>query len=132
MTWISKKQNVEFRSSAEVKFRVVAQGIQAIDQSMCEVIWIRRILQELKVLEALPMKLYHDNKAAISIVHHDGTKHVEVNKHFIKEKIERGIVCMTYVLIKDQVTNLLTKSLYKKGFDLLVSKLVMKDIFKPT
>ena len=132
VTWRSKKQNVESRSSAKVKFRVFAQGIQAIDQGMCEVIWIRRILQELNVLEALPMKLYRDNKAAISIVHRDGTKHVEVNKHFIKEKIERGIVCITYVLTGGQVTNLLTKSLYKKRFDLLVSKMVMKDIFKPT
>ena len=50
------------RSSAEVEFRDVAQG-------MCEVIWIRRILQELKVSEALPMKLYCDYKAGISIAH---------------------------------------------------------------
>ena len=82
------------RSSAEAEFRAVAQG-------MYEVIWIRRILQELKVSEALPMKLYCDNKVAISIAHnlvlHDQTKYVEVDKHFIKEKIEGGIVCMTYV-----------------------------------
>ncbi|XP_071939248.1 secreted RxLR effector protein 161-like [Coffea arabica] len=85
VTWRSKKQNVVARSSAEAEFRAIAQGI-------CEVIWIGRILQELKVLEVLPMKLYCDNKAAISIAHspvlHDRTKHVEVDKHFIKEKIE--------------------------------------------
>ncbi|XP_071909660.1 uncharacterized protein [Coffea arabica] len=128
VTWRSKKQNVVARSSAEAEFRAVAQGI-------CEVIWIRRILQELKVSEVLPMKLYCDNKAAISIAHnpvlHDRTKHVEVDKHFIKEKIEGGVVCMTYVPTRDQVADLLTKSLPKKQFDLLVSKLVMKDIFKP-
>ena len=108
MTWRSKKQNVVARSSAEAEFRVVAQG-------MCEVIWIRRILQEFKVSEALPMKLYCDNKAAISIAYnpvpHDQTKHVEVDKHFIKEKIEGGIVCMTYVPTEDQVVDLLIKSL---------------------
>ena len=128
VTWRSKKQNVVARSSAEAEFRAVAQGI-------CEVIWIRRILQELKVSEVLPMKLYCDNKAAISIAHnpvlHDRTKHVEVDKHFIKEKIEGGVVCMTYVPTRDQVADLLTKSLPKKQFDLLVTKLVMKDIFKP-
>ncbi|XP_071920664.1 uncharacterized protein [Coffea arabica] len=128
VTWRSKKQNVVARSSAEAEFRAVAQGI-------CEVIWIRRILQELKVSEVLPMKLYCDNKAAIYIAHnpvlHDRTKHVEVDKHFIKEKIEGGVVCMTYVPTRDQVADLLTKSLPKKQFDLLVSKLVMKDIFKP-
>ena len=81
------------------------------------------------------MKLYCDNKTAISIAHnpvlHDRTKHVEVDKHLFKEKIEGGIVCMTYVPIGDQVAAPLTKSLPKKQFDLLVSKLVMKDIFKP-
>ena len=44
---------------------------------------------------------YYDNKAVIAIVHnpvfHDRTKHVEVDKHFIKEKIEEGIICMPYV-----------------------------------
>lgn len=80
------------------------------------------------------MKLYNDNKAAISIAHnpvfHQHTKHVEVDKHFIKEKVEGGAVCMTYVPTKDQVADLLTKSLSKKQFDLLVSKPLMKDIFK--
>ena len=96
VTLRSKKHNVVARSSAEAEFRAVAQG-------MCEVLWIRRILQVLKVLEALPMKLYCDNKVAISIAHnpvlHDQTKHVEVDKHFIKEKIG-GIVCMTCVLTR--------------------------------
>ena len=62
VTWRSKKHNVVVRSSEEAEFQVVAQG-------MCELIWIRRILQELKVLEALPMKLYCDNKETISISH---------------------------------------------------------------
>ena len=38
---------------------------------------------------------------------------------------------MTYVPTRDQVADLLTKSLPKNQFDSLVSKLLMKDIFKP-
>ena len=48
-----------------------------------------------------PMKLYCDNKSAITIAHnpiqHDRTKHIEVDRHFIKEKLEEGVVCMSYV-----------------------------------
>ena len=103
---------------------------------ICEALWIRRILQELRASEVLLMKLYCDNKAAISIAHnpvlHDRTKHVEVDKHFIKEKIEDGLICMVYVLTADQVADLLTKGLRTKQFDFLVSKLALKDIFKPT
>ncbi|KAI3421371.1 uncharacterized protein J3R85_012404 [Psidium guajava] len=128
VTWRSKKQNVVARSSAEAEFRAVAHGI-------CEIMWIRRILEELKSLESSPMKLYCDNKAAISIAHnpvlHDCTKHVEVDKHFIKEKIDNGLVCMTYIPTEEQVADVFTKGLTKKQFDPLIGKLAMEDIFRP-
>ena len=68
--------------------------------------WIKRLLEDLRVFALLPTKVYYDNKVAISIVHnpvlHDKTKHVEVDKHFIKEKIDNGIICMPYISIVDQ------------------------------
>ena len=67
------------------------------------------------------MKIYCDNKVAISIAHntvlHDITKHVEVDKHFIKEKLEAGLICMPYVSTTKQIANVLTKGLPKKKFD---------------
>ncbi|GMP41435.1 hypothetical protein CsSME_00011533 [Camellia sinensis var. sinensis] len=128
VTWRSKKQNVVARSSAEAEFRAVAHGI-------CEVMWIKRILEELKLSHPTPMKVYCDNKAAISIAHnpvlHDRTKHIEVDKHFIKEKINAGIICMTYLPTGEQLADVLTKGLHKKQFDKLTSKLAMENIFKP-
>ena len=128
VTWRSKKQNVVARSSAEAEFRVVAHGI-------CEVMWIKRMLEELKASDSLPMKLYCDNKAAISIAHnpvlHDRTKHVEVDKHFIKEKLESGLICMPYIPTAEQIADIFTKGLHKKQFDVLMGKLTMEDIFKP-
>lgn len=80
-------------SSAEAEFEAIVHGI-------CEALWIKRLLEELKVTNSLPMKLYCDNKAAITIAHnpanHDRTKHVEVDKHFIKEKIEWGNLYALY------------------------------------
>ena len=116
------------RSNAKAKFRVVAHGI-------CEVMWIKRMLEELKASDSLPMKLYYDNKAAISIAHnlvlHDRTKHVEVDKHFIKEKLDSGLICMPYIPTTKQIADVFTKGLHKKQFDVLMSKLTMEDIFKP-
>ena len=115
-------------SSTEPKFRVVAHRIY-------KVIWIKRILEELKFTFSTPLKVYCDNKAAISIAHnpvlHDRTKHIEVDKHFIKEKLNTGIICMTYLPTTEQLADVLTKGLHKKQFDKLTSKLAMEDIFKP-
>lgn len=62
VTWRSKKQNVVARSSAKAKFMAVAHDI-------CKALWIKRLLEELKVTNSLLMKLYRDNKAAIAIAH---------------------------------------------------------------
>ena len=79
--------------------------------------------------------MYYDNKAAISIAHnpvlHDRTKHVEIDKHFIKEKIDNGLVHMEHIPTGEQVADVFTKGLHTKQFDFLVCKLAMEDIFKP-
>ena len=49
------------------------------------------------------MKLYYDNKSTMNIAHnpikYDHTKHVEIDKHFIKEKLDDGLICTPYVSI---------------------------------
>ena len=124
VTWQSKKQNMVARSSVEVEFRVVAHGI-------CEIMWIRRLLEELKMTGSSPMKLYCDKiSVARNPVLHDRAKHVEVDKHFIKEKIDNGLVCMTYIPTEEQVADVFTKGLHKRQLNFLVGKLAMEDIFK--
>ena len=84
----------------------------------------------------MSMKLYFDNKASISIAHnpiqHDRTKHLEVERHFIKEKIETGAICMSFVPTSQQITNILTKGLFKPNYEFLISKLGMIEIYTPT
>lgn len=81
------------------------------------------------------MKICYDNKASISITHnpilHDKTKHVKMDNHFIKEKLDGGLICMPYIPTVEQIANVFTKRVPKKLFDKLISKLAMEDIFKP-
>ncbi|GMI89878.1 hypothetical protein HRI_002657100 [Hibiscus trionum] len=128
VTWRSKKQNVVARSSAEAEFRAMALGI-------CELLWLKIILEDLKVEWNGPMMLYCDNKSAINIAHnpvqHDRTKHVEVDRHFIKEKLDSGLICTPYVTTGNQIADILTKGLLGKDFQKLTSKLRMEDIHAP-
>ena len=102
---------------------------------ICKGIWLRRMLRELAALTIGPMILLCDNKAAIEIaknpVHHDRTKHVEIDRHFIKEKIEEGIIKLTYIPTSQQTADILTKALPRNNFDRLNSKLGMIDIHNP-
>jgi len=60
-------------------------------QDICEMLWLKTILEELRITWDGLMKLYCDNKSAISLAHnpvqHDQMKHIEVDGCFIKENL---------------------------------------------
>ena len=65
---------------------------QAIALGVCEGPWLKRVMEELKISTELLMKIIHDDQVVINIsynlVHHYRTKNVEIDRHFIKEKVE--------------------------------------------
>ncbi|RVX11618.1 Retrovirus-related Pol polyprotein from transposon RE1 [Vitis vinifera] len=106
VTWKSKKQNVIARSSAKVEFRSMALGL-------CEALWIRLLLQDL--------------------VQHNRTKHVEVDRLFIKEKLDDKIVELPKIRLEDQLIDILTKAaVSSRVFSKFLDKLGMCDIYAPT
>ena len=115
------------RISVEAKLRIVVQG-------MCGLLWLKKLLEKLRIKIEGPMKLYYDNKTTINIannlVQHDKTKHVEIDKHLIKEKLKSGLICMPFMSTNEQLANIFTKGLPKQAFELLVNKLGLIDIFK--
>ena len=129
VTWKSKKQSVVARNSVEAEFKAVAQGIY-------EGLWLQKLLEELHIIVELSIKLYCDNKAAICISHnpvqHDKTKHIEVDRHFIKEKIEKGTICMTCIPTREQLADIFTKGFQKSSFEDIICKLDMINIYDPT
>jgi len=58
---------------------------------------------------------------------HDKTKHVEVDKHSIKEKIEDNSIELPFVKSKDQLSDTFTKVVTGKTFTRVLSKLSNGD-----
>ena len=129
MTWMSRKQHVVVRSSVEVEFKAMTQGI-------CELSWLKIVLESLWIKWEGSMRLYYDNKSAINMAHnlvqHDRTKLVEVDRHFIKEKLESGLICTLFVSSNRQLADVLIKGLASTTFQAIIGKLGIDNIYSPS
>jgi hypothetical protein len=96
------------RSTAEAEYK-------SMSISLSELLWVRDLLTELKLMINIPMKLWCDSKSAINIannsVQHDRTKHVETDRFFIKERIDDKTLKLNFVNSREQVVDCLTKAL---------------------
>ena len=124
-----QKQKVVALSSAEAEFHGMAKRL-------CELLWLRRLLTKIGFAPDSEMKLFCDNKAAIDISHnpiqHDRTKHVEVDRHFIKQNLDAKIIRFPFVKSEDQLVDILTKAVSSKIFHHSLDKLGLIDIYVPT
>ena len=93
---------------------------------------LQKLLDELGFSQTKSCKLYCDNEAAIKIsenpVQHDCTKHVEVDRHFIKEKLEKKVISLPSVTSKNQIANILTKAVRIEVFEETLCKLGVQDL----
>ena len=65
-------------------------------------------------------------------IQHDRTKHVEIDRHFIKERLGSGSICILYIPSSQQVVDVLTKGLLRPNFDFCVRMLGIIHIYVPT
>uniref|UniRef100_A0ACD6AU82 Uncharacterized protein n=1 Tax=Avena sativa TaxID=4498 RepID=A0ACD6AU82_AVESA len=95
-----------------------------------------KVLSELKVLKAGHLNVWCDNNSAICIannpVKHDRTKHTEIDRFFIKENLDAGIIKINYVSTGHQIADCLTNGLASKDCDRACDKMGVIDIYHPS
>ncbi|XP_070014235.1 uncharacterized mitochondrial protein AtMg00810-like [Nicotiana sylvestris] len=111
LSWKSKKQQTVSRSLAEAEYRSLA------------------------AVTAEPVDVYCDSKAALQIaanpIFDERTKYIEIDCHFVREKIKSGLLAPHHISTKLQLADLLTKGLGVAQHSFLLSKLGVFDAFHP-
>jgi hypothetical protein len=120
VSWKSKKQQVVAHSSAEAEYH-------AMTSASCELIWLKHLLVDLSFVSHTHMLLFCDNQVAMHIasnpVFHERIKHLEVDCHYIRQRVQAKLFQTSYVRTHDQLADVFTKILPSGQFHRLLSKL---------
>jgi histone deacetylase 1/2 len=108
ISWTTKKQATVSRSSTEVEYKALASAT-------AEMMWVQNLLTELRVPHARVARLWCDNLGAKYLsanpIFHARTKHIEIDYHFVRERVANKVLDIRFIASGDQVADGFTKVL---------------------
>jgi len=97
----------------------------------CELIWLFSLLMDFQVYHPQAALLFCNSKVALHIAANlvfELTKHIELDCHIIRDKIQEGLICTLHISTQYQIEYIFTKALARGPFHLLKSKMNVLDI----
>jgi histone deacetylase 1/2 len=108
VSWSARKQATVSHSSTESEYKALANAT-------VELVWVHALLGELGVIQRSPPVLWCDNIGATYLfanpVFHARTKHIEIDFHFVRERIAQKLLDVRFISSKDQLADIFTKTL---------------------
>lgn len=124
VSWSARKQKTVSKSSTEAEYRGIAI-------STSEIIWLQSLLKELGVEVRAP-SIWCDNLGATYLtanpVFHARMKHIEIDYHFVRERVANKQLLVRFISTKDQVADIFTKGLSVPRFLYLRNKLNIQQL----
>jgi hypothetical protein len=122
VSWCARKQPTVSRSSTEAEYKAIANAT-------AELMWVQSLLRELKVAHPPTAKIWCDNigatYSAANPMFHGRMKHVEIDFHFVRERVERKLLDVRLVSTNDQVADGFTKPQTEKKLILFRNNLTL-------
>ena len=129
ISWKAKKQTTVSRSSAEAEYRALAT-------TTSELTWINQLMKDFYIMSPSPAVMYCDNDAAIHIasnpIFHERTKHIELDCHFVREKVLQHHIKLLPLRSSQQLADIFTKPLPSHALTPLLSKMGVVNPLSPS
>ena len=114
VSWVSRKQTVVALSTTEAEYVAAAFAAQ-------ELIWLRKLLQELGFQQKMATVLFEDSTSAIEVSRnpkfHGRMKHIDIRHHFLRDAVEAGTLILQYCQTDNQLADIMTKALPRDKFE---------------
>jgi hypothetical protein len=125
ISWSARKQPTVSRSSTEAEYKALANGT-------AEATWLQSLIKELNVAQLRPPVLWCDNLGATYLtanpVFHTCTKHIEIDFHFVREKVALETLEVRFVSSADQIADAFTKPVTKQMLQKLRTNLNLVSV----
>jgi hypothetical protein len=125
ISWNSRKQPTVSRSSTEAEYHSLAN-------TTAELQWLQSLLKELGIFLSSPPTLWCDNLGATYLtanpMFHARTKHIEIDFHFVRDKVASKNLVVCFISTKDQKADIFTKPLVSIRFATLRTNLSIIDM----